>query len=141
MVCTKPKKTPSCVDSGTVLMLRGPGAERTHPLLTGLPRRGVLGNSPAIKTSRIFLPLETCRCVPSAKAQGSMPSLPFSLTGSPPLISCNYCYSPRRADRKRPMEATDGHGHPVRVSADVLEGLDAVVLSGETDMNDAMEVQ
>ena len=39
------------------------------------------------------------------------------------------------------MEATDGHGHPVRVSADVLEGLDAVVLSGETDMNDTMEVQ
>jgi hypothetical protein len=29
----------------------------------------------------------------------------------------------------------------VRVSADVLEGLDAVVLSGETDMNDTMEVQ
>ncbi len=29
----------------------------------------------------------------------------------------------------------------MRVSADVLEGLDAVVLSGETDMNDTMEVQ
>jgi len=29
----------------------------------------------------------------------------------------------------------------VRVSTDVLEGLDAVVLSGETDMNDTMEVQ
>src|SRR5829696_892579 len=83
MVCTKPKKTPSCVDSGTVLMLRGPGAERTHPLLTGLPRRGVLGNSPVIKTSRIFLPLETCRCVPSAKAQGSMPRLSFSPTEAP----------------------------------------------------------
>ena len=39
------------------------------------------------------------------------------------------------------MDATDSHGHPVRVSADVLEGLDAVVLSGETDMNDTMEVQ
>jgi len=39
------------------------------------------------------------------------------------------------------MDATDGHGHPVRVSADVLEGLDAVVLSGETDMKDTMEVQ
>ena len=39
------------------------------------------------------------------------------------------------------MDATDGHGHPVRVSANVLEGLDAVALSGETDMNDAMEVR
>ena len=39
------------------------------------------------------------------------------------------------------MDATDGHGHPVRVSADVLEGLDAVALSGGTDMNDAMEVR
>jgi hypothetical protein len=29
----------------------------------------------------------------------------------------------------------------VRVSTGVLEGLDAVVLSGETDMNDTMEVQ
>ena len=29
----------------------------------------------------------------------------------------------------------------MRVSADVLEGLDAVVLSGETDMKDTMEVQ
>jgi len=29
----------------------------------------------------------------------------------------------------------------VRVSTDVLEGLDAVVLSGETDMDDIMEVQ
>ena len=39
------------------------------------------------------------------------------------------------------MDATDGRSHSVRVSADVLEGLDAVVLSGETDMNDTMEVQ
>ena len=39
------------------------------------------------------------------------------------------------------MDTTDGHGHPVSVSANVLEGLDAVVLSGETDMNDTMEVQ
>ena len=39
------------------------------------------------------------------------------------------------------MDATDRHGHPVRVSANVLEGLEAVVLSGETDMNDTMEVQ
>ncbi len=29
----------------------------------------------------------------------------------------------------------------MRVSADVLEGLDAVVLSEETNMNDALEVQ
>jgi len=29
----------------------------------------------------------------------------------------------------------------VRVSADVLEGLAVVVVSGETDMNDTMEVQ
>src|SRR5215212_2878711 len=49
---------------------------------------------------------------------------------------------PRRADGRRPMmDATYGHGHPVRVSANVLDGLDAVVLSGETDMNDTMEVQ
>jgi len=44
------------------------------------------------------------------------------------------------------MDATVGHGHPVdghpvRVSANVLEGLDAVALSGETDMKDTMEVQ
>ena len=39
------------------------------------------------------------------------------------------------------MDATDGHGHPVRVSANVLEGLDAVALSGGTDMTDATEVQ
>jgi hypothetical protein len=44
------------------------------------------------------------------------------------------------------MDATVGHGHPVyghpvRVSANVLKGLDAVALSGATDMNDSMEVQ
>jgi hypothetical protein len=39
------------------------------------------------------------------------------------------------------MDPTDGRGHPVRVSADVLEGIDAVALSGETDMNDTLEVQ
>jgi len=39
------------------------------------------------------------------------------------------------------MDAVNGGGYPVRVSADVLEGLDAVVLSGETDMNDTREVQ
>ena len=39
------------------------------------------------------------------------------------------------------MDATDGHGHPVRVSADVLEGLDAVALSGGTDMTDPREVR
>ena len=44
------------------------------------------------------------------------------------------------------MDATVGHGHPVhghpvRVSANVLVGLDAVALSGETDMNDTMEVK
>src|SRR5215212_1124959 len=66
---------------------------------------------------------------------------PLALQRSPALISCNHCYRPGRADRRRPIDATDGHGHPVRVSTDVLEGLDAVVLSGETDMNDTMEVQ
>src|SRR5918998_5747009 len=67
---------------------------------------------------------------------------PLALQKAPALISCNYCYRPRkRADRRRPIDATEGHSHPVRVSADVLEGLDAVVLSGETDMNDTMEVQ
>ena len=39
------------------------------------------------------------------------------------------------------MDATYGHGHPVKVSANVLEGLDAVALSGATDMIDTMEVQ
>ena len=39
------------------------------------------------------------------------------------------------------MDPTGGHDHPVRVSAGVLEGLDAVALSGETDMNDTVEVQ
>ncbi len=39
------------------------------------------------------------------------------------------------------MDATDGHGHPVRVSVNVLEGLDAVALSGGTGMNDTLEVQ
>jgi hypothetical protein len=39
------------------------------------------------------------------------------------------------------MDATDGHGHPVRVSTNVLEGLDAVALSGGTDMTDATEVR
>jgi hypothetical protein len=29
----------------------------------------------------------------------------------------------------------------VRVSAEVLEGIDAVALSGETDMNDTLEIQ
>jgi hypothetical protein len=37
------------------------------------------------------------------------------------------------------MDAT--HSHPVRVPAAVLEGLDAVLLSGETDMIDKREVQ
>jgi hypothetical protein len=37
------------------------------------------------------------------------------------------------------MDAT--HSHPVMVSADVLEGLDAVRLSGETNTMDAREVQ
>src|SRR5215211_4388115 len=49
---------------------------------------------------------------------------------------------PERAEGTRPMmDATDGHGHPVRVSANVLERLDAVVQSGETYMIDPMEVQ
>jgi hypothetical protein len=44
------------------------------------------------------------------------------------------------------MDATGGpghpiHGHPVRVSANVLGGLDAVALSGATDMIDTMEVK
>jgi hypothetical protein len=39
------------------------------------------------------------------------------------------------------MDAADGHGYPVMVSTDVLEGLDAVALSGETNMNNALEVQ
>ena len=39
------------------------------------------------------------------------------------------------------MDATNGHGYPVRVSAEVLEGIDAVALSGETDMNDTLEIQ
>ena len=39
------------------------------------------------------------------------------------------------------MGATNAVGHPVRVSVAVLEGLDTVVLSGETDMNDTLEVQ
>ncbi len=39
------------------------------------------------------------------------------------------------------MNATDGHGHPVKVSTNVLEELDAVALSGETDMIDTIEVQ
>ena len=33
------------------------------------------------------------------------------------------------------------HSHPVPVSAAVLEGLDAVLLSGETDMTDRREVE
>ena len=37
------------------------------------------------------------------------------------------------------MDAT--HSHPVRVSADVLEGLDAVWLAGEANTMDAREVQ
>ena len=37
------------------------------------------------------------------------------------------------------MDAT--HSHPVSVSADVLEGLDAVWLSGEANTMDAREVQ
>ncbi len=39
------------------------------------------------------------------------------------------------------MDAADGHGFPIMVSADVLEGLDAVAQSGETNMNNALEVQ
>ena len=39
------------------------------------------------------------------------------------------------------MDATYEHGHPVKVSANVLGGLDAVALSGATDMIDTMEVQ
>jgi len=39
------------------------------------------------------------------------------------------------------MNAAAGHGHPVKVSANVLEGLDAVALSGATDMIDTMEVK
>jgi len=39
------------------------------------------------------------------------------------------------------MNAAVGHGHPVKVSANVLKGLDAVALSGATDMIDTMEVQ
>ena len=58
------------------------------------------------------------------------------------LILCNYCYAPTRAVRRRPIDATNGLlGHPVMVSADVLAGLDAVELSGETNMNDTLEVQ
>ena len=37
------------------------------------------------------------------------------------------------------MDAT--HSHPVRVSATILEGLDAVWLSGEADTMDMREVQ
>ena len=37
------------------------------------------------------------------------------------------------------METT--HSHPVRVSADILEGLDAVWLLGETNTMDTREVQ
>ena len=37
------------------------------------------------------------------------------------------------------MDAT--HSHPVRVSADILEGLDAVWLSGETNTMETREVQ
>ena len=37
------------------------------------------------------------------------------------------------------MDAT--HSHPVRVSADVLEGPDAVWLAGEANTMDAREVQ
>ena len=37
------------------------------------------------------------------------------------------------------MDAT--HSHPVRVSAEVLEGLDAVWLSGQTNTMDMREVQ
>ena len=33
------------------------------------------------------------------------------------------------------------HSHPVRVSADILEGLDAVWLLGETNTMDTREVQ
>jgi hypothetical protein len=94
-----------------------------------------------LKVEASYFPERGADTAPSAKAQGSMPRLHSSLRRSPALISCNYCYRPRRADRRRPIDATVGHGHPVRVSADVLEGLDAVVLSGETDMNDTMEVQ
>jgi hypothetical protein len=39
------------------------------------------------------------------------------------------------------VDATDGHSHPVRVSAKVLKGLDAVALSGGTDMNETREVR
>jgi len=39
------------------------------------------------------------------------------------------------------MDATNGLGYPVRVSADVLEGLDVVRMSGETNMIDTLEVQ
>jgi len=39
------------------------------------------------------------------------------------------------------MDATYGPDHPVKVSANVLEGLDAVALSGATDMIDTREVQ
>ena len=37
------------------------------------------------------------------------------------------------------MDAT--HSHPVRVSADILEGLDAVWLLGETNTMETREVQ
>ena len=53
----------------------------------------------------------------------------------------HYCYAPRRADRRRPIDATNELGHPVMVSAEVLAGLEAVELSGETNMNDTLEVQ
>ena len=39
------------------------------------------------------------------------------------------------------MDATNGLGRPVTVTADVLEGLEAVWLSGETDMGDMRAVQ
>jgi hypothetical protein len=39
------------------------------------------------------------------------------------------------------LDATNGLGHPVTVTADVLEGLEAVWFSGETDMGDTRAVQ
>src|SRR5215204_3495912 len=48
-------------------------------------RREILGNSKYLKykRKRSPLPSESCRYVPSAKAQGSMPPLPFSPTAVP----------------------------------------------------------
>jgi hypothetical protein len=45
------------------------------------------------------------------------------------------------AVRRRLLDATTGVGHPVTVTAHVWEGLDAVWLSGETDMADTRAVQ